>query len=56
MTEEDTIKKITIEHLKIIQKFLLEKSQSNEWVETARNRWLKDIETLQSAIITIEKL
>ena len=56
MTEEYTIKESTIKNLKKIQETLLKKSQSNEWIETARYRWLKDIETLQSAIITIEKL
>ena len=56
MTEKYELKEKTIKNLKDIQKLLLDKSQSNEWVETARYNWLKDIETLQSAVIVIEKL
>jgi len=56
MTEKYKLKEMTIKNLKEIQNFLLEKSQSDEWVETARYNWLKEIETLQGAIIVIEKL
>lgn len=45
-----------IKNIKKVQKMLLEKSQSNEWVESARAGWLEDIKTLQSALYVIEKL
>ena len=55
MTEKYELKEKTIKNIKEIQKLLLEKSQSTEWADSARYGWLKDIETLQSAIIVIEK-
>ena len=55
MNELYALKEKATEDIKKLQKILLEKSQSDEWVETARQRWLKDIETLQEALFVIER-